>query len=100
LGKGKLCAWLFRPGDPEKFSARTVTWRDVAPDMLVLLFPLAGGIALLIKSFSWPLAAMLAILVSLSLGGNAFVRGAFTCKHCKQRELGCPAQRFFGGGKN
>ena len=36
-------------------------------------------------------------LVALSFGGNAVVRGSFTCKYCKQQELGCPAQALFAG---
>ena len=99
LGKGKLCAWLFRKGNPQKFAERQVTWREIAPDMLVLIFPLVSGIALLIKAFNWPLVLMLVVLVVLSMGGNAIVRGSFACKHCKQRELGCPAQKLFSAGK-
>jgi hypothetical protein len=97
LGKGKLCAWLFRKGDPQRFVERSVSWRDVVPDMLVLAFPVAGGIILLVRQFAWPVLAMLVVLAVLSLAGNALIRGSLTCKYCKQRELGCPAQTLFGG---
>ena len=96
LGKGKLCSWLFQPGDPQRFIEREVAWRDMIPDMMVLVFPIAGGIFLLVKDFSWALVAMLLVLVFLSFGGNAVVRGSMACKHCKQRELGCPTQKLFG----
>ena len=95
FGKGKLCSWLFRKGEPQRFIERQVSWRDLIPDMLVLIFPLIGGILLLTKAFSW----LLVMLLVLSFGGNAIVRGSFACKYCKQRELGCPAQQLFSGKK-
>jgi hypothetical protein len=95
LGKGKLCSWLFQPGDPQRFIEREVVWRDIVPDMMVLVFPMVGGIALLIKDFTWTLTVVLLALALISMGGNAVVRGSFACKHCKQRELGCPAQELF-----
>ena len=97
LGKGWLCARLFRQGDPARFAQRTASWRDLLPDMLILLFPLAGGVVLLLQAFSWLWVVLLLALVALSLGGNAVVRGSFACKYCKQRELGCPAQALFAG---
>ena len=97
FGKGKVCSWLFRKGEPQKFVEREVSWRQIIPDMLVLIFPLIGGIVLLFKDFTWLLFGLLVILVVLSFGGNALVRGTFACKHCKQRELGCPAQQLFSG---
>lgn len=99
FGKGKLCSWLFKKGDPQKFIDREISWRQIVPDMLVLVFPLIGGIVLLIKGFSWLLVVLLALLVVLSFGGNAIIRGSFACKYCKQRELGCPAQQLFGEKK-
>jgi len=99
FGKGKLCSWLFQKGDSQRFIDRQVSWRDIVPDMMVLVFPLVGGIVLLIKEFSWSLVVTLVILVFLSLGGNAIVRGSFACKYCRQRETGCPAQELFGGKK-
>jgi len=95
LGKGKLCAWLFKQGDPRQFIEREVSWREILPDMLVLGFPLIGGIVSLIADFSWSLVGLLALMIALSFGGNSLVRGSFACKYCKQRELGCPAQQLF-----
>ena len=95
FGKGKLCARLFRQGDPQKFTQRDITWKAVLPEMLVLLLPLVGGVATLFTSFAWPIVLILVVLVALSMGGNAFVRGSFVCTHCKQRELGCPAEKLF-----
>lgn len=98
FGKGKLCSLLFEKGDPVRFAEAEVSWLDVLPDFMVSLFPLVGGIVLLVRGFSWLLAALLAVLVALAFGGSAVVRGSFACKHCKQREIGCPAQKLFGQG--
>jgi hypothetical protein len=62
---------------------------------LVLIFPLVGGIIILIMDFTWLILVLMVILVVLSLGGNALIRGSLACKYCKQRELGCPAEQLF-----
>ena len=95
LGRGKVAQLLFKRGSPESYIAKTISWKQLLPDMLVLLIPLVGGIALLVQGFSWGLSLMLAVLLILSFGGNYFVRSQIACKYCKQRELGCPAERFF-----
>jgi len=69
------------------------------PDFLIFIFPFVGGIILLVKDFSWLLAAILTVLLILSFSGNAIIRGQFACKHCKQREIGCPAEKLFGKKK-
>mgnify|MGYP003565087908 CR=1 FL=1 len=97
FGKGRICSWIFPKGEPQRFLDRQISWRDLIPEMMVLLFPLIGGIVVLFERFSWLLVGLLALLVALSFGGNAFIRGTLACKHCKQRELGCPAQQLFGG---
>lgn len=96
LGRGKIAPLLFKRGSPDRFIARTISWKELLPDMLVLMIPLVGGIALLMQGFSWSRALMLAVLPALSFGGNYFVRSQIACTYCKQRELGCPAEQFFG----
>jgi hypothetical protein len=96
FGKGKLCSWLFKKGDPRKFTESQLSWIKMLPDFLVLLWPVLGGFILLVQNFSWLLLGMLVLLIALSLSGNAIVRGSFTCKYCRQKELGCPAARLFG----
>lgn len=96
FGKGKLCAWLFRQGEPRKFTEVDISWANMLPDLLVLLWPLLGGIILLVLDFTWLGVGMLALLIGLSLSGNAIIRGSFACKYCQQKELGCPAARLFG----
>ena len=95
FGKGKLCTWLFKQGEPRKFTEADISWANMLPDFLVLLWPLFGGIILLVQDFTWLGVGMLVLLVALALWGNAIVRGSFACKYCKQKELGCPAARLF-----
>ena len=65
------------------------------PDFAVSLIPLMAGIVLLVIDFSLLLLALVIILGVLAFGGNAIVRGSFACKFCKQREIGCPADKLF-----
>jgi hypothetical protein len=77
LGRGKLCALLFKKGNPEEFADKEISWIDILPD------------------FTWLVLVLMVILAMLSLGGNALMRGSLVCKYCKQRELGCPAEQLF-----
>lgn len=95
FGRGKAAPILFKRGDPKRFASKCISWKELLPDMLVLLIPLVGGLALLVRDFSWTTAMMLMALLALSFGGNYIVRSRIACKYCKQRELGCPAERFF-----
>jgi len=95
LGRGKLSPLFFKKGNPERFTEKDISWKDLIPDFLILIFPLVGGIIILIMDFTWLILVLMVILVVLSLGGNALIRGSLACKYCKQRELGCPAEQFF-----
>ncbi|MCK9152565.1 hypothetical protein [Methanobacterium alcaliphilum] len=95
FGKGKLSALFFKKGDISKFSQLDLSWKDMIPDILIFVVPLIAGVIILISSFSWIILLLMGLLLSLSLIGNAFIRGFLTCKHCKQRELGCPAEKLF-----
>ncbi len=95
LGRGKICALFFAKGDPERFIKREITWKALIPDMLVLLVPLAAGIVLLIPQFSLLRLGLILLLIAIAMGGNAMIRGSLVCKFCRQRTLGCPAEKFF-----
>lgn len=95
FGKGKLCALLFPRGDPADFLRKDITWWDIVPDFAVGLLPVVAGAVLLVRRFSWPLLLLVLLLLFLSTAGNGFVRGVLVCRHCRQRELGCPAQKLF-----
>ena len=95
FGRGKVSGLLFKKGDPERFNAKEITWKDMIPDILVALYPLVAGIIVLIRDFSWLVLAMLVILLLLVSLGNAWIRGSLACRYCRQRELGCPAEQLF-----
>jgi uncharacterized protein (DUF983 family) len=95
FGKGRLSCMFFPKGTPDRFSRRMITWRDIVPDFLLFIIPLLAGIALFIHTFSWILLLLIIALFSLGFIGNALVRGQIACRYCKQREIGCPAQRLF-----
>ena len=99
LGRGKLCALFYKKGNPEEFAKKEISWKDLIPDFMVLIFPLVGGIIVLIRDFTWLVLALMVILAVLWLGGNALIRGSLACKYCKQKELtGCPAEQLFNKG--
>lgn len=98
IGKGRLCALLFRKGDPKKFSETKIAWTDLLPDVLVPIFPLIGGTVLLVRDFSASLAAMVLLILALGTVGNGMVRSGYACRFCKQRVCGCPAERLFSKG--
>jgi hypothetical protein len=95
FGRGKLCALLFKKGEPKKFIEKQITFKDIIPDFLVTMIPLIIGIYLLYNNFTWILLVLLIILVILGFPVTGYIRGSVACKHCKQREIGCPAEQFF-----
>lgn len=95
FGRGKISSLLFKKGDLSKFGKRKITWKDVLPDFLVSMVPVLAGIGLLVVNFSWLVLSAVVVLVVLTSAGNGFVRGSLACKFCKQRELGCPAEKLF-----
>jgi hypothetical protein len=94
FGKGRLCARIFRQA-PRPSGAKQITWWHVVPDFLVSLVPLAVGIGLQFRAFTWTGLLSVCALILLASIGAGFVRGQLACKFCAQRELGCPAERLF-----
>jgi hypothetical protein len=95
FGQGRLSSLFFKRGDPSKFCENKMSWKDMIPDLLVSLVPLIIGIVLMIIKFDFILLFASVILIVLTTSGNGFIRGNLTCKYCKQRELGCPAEKLF-----
>lgn len=95
FGKGRLSALFFPRGDPERFLRMQITGKDIVPDFLVFLIPVLAGVLLLIQAFSWGILFLVIALVILGFAGNALVRGNLACRYCKQREIGCPAEKLF-----
>ena len=95
FGKGKISSLFFKKGNPQKFCETKIIWKDILLDILVSVVPLLIGIALLILNFSWLILSLIILLIILSSAGSGFVRSSLACKFCKQKELGCSAERLF-----
>jgi len=95
FGQGKLSSMFFRKGDSKQFCKKQMSWKDIAPDFMVSLIPMIIGAWMLITAFSWLILSLIILLFVLSFPGNAFVRGKLACRYCRQRELGCPAEKLF-----
>jgi hypothetical protein len=99
FGKGRVSSLFFKRGDPSKFCEREISWKEMIPDLLVSVIPVIIGIVLLILEFDFVLLAGILLLILLSTAGNGYIRGTLTCKYCKQREIGCPADNLFNKDK-
>lgn len=100
FGKGRLSALLFNRGSPERFTAMTITWKDIVPDFLLFIIPVLAGVLLLVRGFTWTILILIIALLLLGFAGNALVRGQLACKYCRQREIGCPAMQLFNKTEN
>lgn len=94
FGRGKLCSWIFKKGNAREFIKTKISWIHILPDFLVAIFPIIGAVALLIINFSWSILILIIILIILFFVGTPAIRG-YSCAHCKQRRLGCPAEQLF-----
>jgi hypothetical protein len=95
FGRGKLSSVFFKKGNSRKFSQKEMSCKDIIPDFLVSIVPIAVGIVLLIINFTWLLVLNIIIIALLSSLGNSLIRGSLACKFCKQRKAGCPAEKLF-----
>ncbi|MBN1116541.1 MAG: hypothetical protein JXA77_05035 [Bacteroidales bacterium] len=95
FGKGRLSALFFKKGKTSDFCSKELGWKDMIPDMLLSLIPFVTGIVLLILEFNVFILAALLVIILTTTVGNSFIRGSLTCKYCKQKELGCPAEQLF-----
>jgi hypothetical protein len=95
FGRGRISGLIFRK---KKSFVKKITWKDMIPDFLVSIIPIAAGIISLIINFNWLILAAVIALVLLTSTGNACARSR-SCKHCKQRKLGCPADKLFNKKK-
>ncbi|MBW2981716.1 hypothetical protein KY343_02440 [Candidatus Woesearchaeota archaeon] len=95
-GRGKLAKLLYKKGDPKKFCEREMKFKDLIPQMLVVLVPIIVGIALLI-SRGFHLLTLIAVLYPVFnwFFINPILYGKLACPHCKQGKKCCPALDFF-----
>lgn len=99
FGKGKLSCLFFKKGDSNRFNQDKITWKDIVPDFMVSLIPIATGVILLVINFNWLLLSIVLVLLLLTFIGNRLIRGSLACKYCRQREIGCPAEQLFNRDK-
>ena len=99
FGKGRISSLLFKQGDASRFCLKEMTWKNMIPDLLISLIPIAIGILLLIREFDYRILFALIILAALTTIGNGFVRSTLACRYCKQKYLGCPADQLFNKKK-
>lgn len=97
-GKGLCSARLFKRGDPRRFAKTEITWVTILPDFMVSVVPIVLGAILLAIKFDWALLGAVAAIGILGFPAQGIIHG-WGCGHCKQRELGCPAEKLFGGKK-
>lgn len=95
FGQGRVSAWFFKKGESAKFCQHEMKWKDLIPDLLVSLLPVVTGVIILIISFDLIVLMAIVLLVLLTTKGNEVIRGSYACKYCKQREIGCPAEKLF-----
>ena len=95
FGKGKISSLFFKKGNPNRFIKRKIAWKDMIPDFMVSLIPFIVGIILLIVNFNLLILVSIILLIILASAGNGFVRGSLACRFCRQREIGCPAEKLF-----
>ncbi len=94
-GKGIISSWFFKPGNSETFSRKEVSWLNILPDMLIVLIPAGIGAFLLIQQFQWQVLVLMAGLLVMGVPVTGMIRGSLACCYCRQRILGCPAEKLF-----
>lgn len=95
FARGNLSAIFFKKGDQALFCKKEMTWKDMIPDLLIPLIPFVTGIILIIVEFRFIIFFAVVAILALTTIGNSFVRGNLTCKYCRQKEKGCPADALF-----
>jgi hypothetical protein len=93
-GKGLCAARLFKRGDPKIFLAKKITWLDILPDFMVSIVPIVCGAILLSINFDWAILTAVVAIGILGFPAQGIIHG-WGCKHCRQREIGCPACELF-----
>jgi hypothetical protein len=99
FGLGKLSTLFFKKSKSSALSNKQVGWKDLLPDFLVSLVPIIFGVYILVQKFDLVILIFVTALFLLSSFGNSFVRRKLACKYCRQKELGCPAEKLFNKTK-
>ena len=99
FGKGKASSIFFKKGNPKKFIEYQIRWIDIIPDFLVFIIPMVLGVYLILTKFNFIILTLVVLLFLFGSVGNGIIRGSIACKYCKQREIGCPAEKLFNKSK-
>ena len=94
FGKGRVCSWFFKKRSEDRLKKR-ISFYDLIPDFLVSLIPLAAGVYILVRSFSWSILGLIIALLILAFPLTGYIRGSIACKFCRQKEDGCGAIQLF-----
>ncbi len=97
-GKGICAAKLLKKGDPRRFTEKQFTWKSLLPTFMITLLPMAFGAILLAIQFDWLRLGAIVSVGILGFPGQGVIH-RWACKHCKQREIGCPACELFSSKK-
>ena len=91
-GFGKISSKIFKKGESLEFTNS----KNVIPvafiSVVVMFAPIILSIIDLVDEFSVPLLILLIIYIIISIPISGKIRQR-DCAHCKQGELGCPANR-------
>jgi hypothetical protein len=96
VGKGILAPLFFKQGAPQIFLNKKIGWQELLPDSFVLLLPVIGGMISLFLRFNFLTLGLIVLIIILALPGAGLMRTCLLCPNCRQRELGCPAEKWFG----
>ncbi|MFA6170770.1 MAG: hypothetical protein WCW67_05905, partial [Candidatus Margulisiibacteriota bacterium] len=91
-----IAPFFFKKADPKLFVEKNIGWRDLIPDLLLFLIPFLGGLFYLFGHFNWLTLGLMIAIAILAFPATGYMRGTLLCPNCKQRELGCPAEKLFG----
>jgi hypothetical protein len=96
LGLGKIVPLFFKKqGRPDLYFRTPMQFVYVGLLLLGLVWPVVGGVVLIVRGFSaWRLAQLVATVILLLAFGVPHPK--LVCSHCKQGECGaCPVGRRF-----
>jgi hypothetical protein len=100
LGLGKVVPLFFKQGRADLYFRTPMQFVYVGLLLVGLVWPVVGGVVLLVQGFSaWRLAQLVAAAVLLLTFGVPHPK--LVCSHCKQGECGaCPVGRRFTSAAN
>ncbi len=97
FGRGRISSMIFPKGDPERFCRNNYSLKDIVPDFLLILVPVIAGAISLVFEFRWNTLVIIIAIIILGFPVTGALRMKLACRHCRQRETGCPSLELFGG---